>query len=244
MEPQVIFYNKIVSLNPQEHKHLKFKPTQDFGFSSRTNSVPVAAVEFAELCKEFPIAFAKSGDGEYVPVAVLGLSDGENLFVGSNGAWDGRYVPAFIRRYPFVPAESNDDRLIICFDEACAGFNETDGEPLLVDGEPSTYLRQIISFVQDFHAQSLHTKTFVSKLSALGLLIERHADAVTPDGQRYRLSGLWVVDEAAFRNLPQETVYELFSSGELALVYLHLVSLGNFNQLLTRKQVGAGATKH
>jgi len=244
MDQQVIFYNNIVSLNTSDHKNLKIKPSQDYSFAGHTNSVPLTGPEFNEASKEYPITFAKAADQEFVAVAVLGLADGENLFVTDTGLWQGRYLPAFIRRYPFVPAESTEDKLIVCFDETCRRFNETEGEPLVVEGEPSAFLRQIMNFLQEFHRQTLQTKAFVKKLSEWKLLIERQAEAVTLDGQHHRLSGFWVVDEAAFRGLDKDQVLELFSSGELALIYQHLASLTNFQHLLTRKQNGAVAIKH
>ena len=104
----LIFYTKPVGLNKSEHKNLKIVPqSDDFAFATKTNSVILAGVEFTEAAKDFPIVFAEAG-GNIVPVALLGLRNEQNLFVNDDGSWAGRYIPAFIRRYPFILSETTD----------------------------------------------------------------------------------------------------------------------------------------
>jgi len=92
------FYKNPVPLNKNEHKDKKISSLgQSFMFAEKTNSVILAGVEFTEAAKEYPIVFTQAGD-KIVPVALLGLRNEENLYVGANGAWDGRYIPSFVRR--------------------------------------------------------------------------------------------------------------------------------------------------
>jgi hypothetical protein len=243
---QLIFYKSVESLNSETHKHLKISPSQDFRFAAQTNSVPLSGVEFAEAGKEYPIAFAKGEEGQApVPVAVLGLENHENLLVSPTGIWEGRYIPAFVRRYPFVLAGGpQDQQLTVCVDRECPRLGEQEGEPLFVNGEPSAFMRQTLDFLQDFQRQVQLTAQFAQRLVDFGLLVERQVDAVAATGERYSLAGLWVVDEAALRALNQERVYELFQSGELALIYLHLISLSNLNRILERKKPAPPTVAH
>lgn len=234
---ELLFYKNIVNLNKEQHQNLKVVPAKNYGFAAHTNSVPLTAVEFAEASKEYPITFAKSDGDQYTAVAILGFENEENLFIGHQGEWLGHYIPAFVRRYPFVlAANAATDPLLVCLDMDSPSVNEEEGEPLFVQGDSSAYLRQTLGFLQEFHQQSLLTEAFTKKLADWGLLTERQADAATPDGMHFTLSGLWVVDEAALRALAQEKVLEIFASGELGLIYLHMASLGNFSRLLGRKQ--------
>jgi hypothetical protein len=245
VDNQLLFYKRIVSLNPAAHGRLHIAPSEDVGYARVSNSVPLIGPEFSEAGKEYPIAFAKAGDGQFVPVAVLGLNDGENLFVNGACRWIGHYIPAFVRRYPFVPAEQAEDKqLVVCFDETSPRFNETAGEPLLVDGEPSAYLQQIIGFLREFHAESQRTAQFAATLHELDLLTERRADAVSPSGERYSLSGLWIVDEARFQKISRDALDSLFQTGALGLIYLHLASLSNFARLLERKAAASTEKPH
>ena len=60
----LLFYENPVALNKVEHKNIKIRSqNNDFGFTRNTNSVILAGVEFTEAAKEYPIVFARAGDG-------------------------------------------------------------------------------------------------------------------------------------------------------------------------------------
>ena len=124
----LMFYEKPVPLNRKVHKHCKISPSNDFEFSAKTNSIALTGIEFIEASKEYPIVFGKVSDEVTVPVALLGLRKDENLYVNSAGKWDARYIPAFVRRYPFVLADNNGSQFTVCIDEAFPGLNEKDGQ--------------------------------------------------------------------------------------------------------------------
>ena len=67
-------------------------------------------------------------------MVILGVEKDENLYVKQPGSWDARYVPAFVRRYPFVFSRSDDGQTFtLCIDETWSGCN-ADGKgerPLL-----------------------------------------------------------------------------------------------------------------
>ena len=106
----LLFYKNPVPLNKNDHKDKKISSIgRNFMFAGETNSVILAGVEFSEAAKEYPIVFTQAGD-KVVPVALLGLRNEENLFVDGKGGWDGRYIPSFVRRYPFILAETGGDR--------------------------------------------------------------------------------------------------------------------------------------
>ena len=121
---EMMFYERVVALNDQAHAKLKVRPAISFAYAARTNSVPLLASEFFDAAREYPIVFARGETGP-VPAALLGLREAENLFVDRDGRWDARYVPAFVRRYPFVPGKGANGELLVCIDEAseCFGTN-------------------------------------------------------------------------------------------------------------------------
>jgi len=65
------------------------------------------AAEFVSALSDFPIVFA-ADEESVIPVLLLGMRNSENVFIGPEGGWNGRYIPAFIRRYPFVLAHPED----------------------------------------------------------------------------------------------------------------------------------------
>ncbi|HIG42381.1 MAG: SapC family protein [bacterium] len=240
----LLFYDKPVALNKTAHKNKKIRPeANSFGFASNTNSVILAGVEFTEAAKEYPVVFAQSGES-IVPVALLGLRNEENLFINSSGGWAARYIPAFIRRYPFVLANSEDPATrMVCIDESYAGFNNKEGEPLFVDGEPSKVLRHALDFLEEYQRQYMRTEKFVDRLRDNDLLTTLNAKIHMVDGQEFTLTGLLAVDEKRLLQLSDEQALELFKSGELAWVYCHLMSLGNISSLVNRMAKNAVADK-
>jgi len=96
------------------------------------------------------------------------------------------------------------------------------------------YSNVVLAVVQDYQEQALRTQAFCQRLVDMNLLIESNAQAQLPDGESFRLSGLHVIDEKRLQVLDKTKVGELFNSGELALIYAHLMSLGNLPALLQR----------
>lgn len=125
----LLLYEKPVVLNRDQHRSVKIGAVSNYQFAARTNSIILTGTEFVEACKEYPVVFAQSGD-RLVSVALLGVRENENLFVDADGKWDARYIPAFVRRYPFVLAETGTAELLVCVDESSAAFNSANGEAL------------------------------------------------------------------------------------------------------------------
>ena len=232
--PGPLFYENPIALNSETHRRLKIKPSgEGLKFSAKTNSVLLAGVEFPEACKHFPIVFAKITDQLVLPVALLGFRDLENLFVDASGQWQSEYVPAYVRRYPFVLGNAGSgDQLAVCIDESFPGFGADEGQPLFNDkGEPTDYLKGVLAFLQDYQVQLGRTDNFLKTLRELDLLMDVGANVDLPGGERISIGGLMMVDERKLQALPEAQVVRLFRSGELAWVYSHLISISNFSRM-------------
>lgn len=225
---QLLIYDRAVPVSFGRHGAHSVKAGADFSFSRDVNSVPLMAAEFESAADEFPIVFAGQ-PGELVPVAMLGLRDGENVYVDERGAWAGKYIPAFLRRYPFVFSASGDT-FTLCVDESYPGFNtEGRGERLFdSDGERTQYLQGVLNFLQAYQAQFERTRALTARLEDLGLLEPMQAQFVLPSGQRMTLSGFLAVSRARLRALPGAELARLAQSEDLDAIYAHLHSLRNF----------------
>ncbi|HEY6922074.1 MAG TPA: SapC family protein [Steroidobacteraceae bacterium] len=235
-----LFYQSLVALDRRAHTRLKVRPPDNFQFTADATLIPLVTGEFAPAAREFPIAFLREpASGEFVPVALTGLPQSKNLFVTADGQWDARYMPTYIRRYPFVFAETSADNFAVCFDPSSRFLDENEGAPLFdADGEPSNVLKDTIKGLQDYQQLVRGTKTFMKKITEANILMEANAKADLPDGRSFAWRGFWIVDEKLFRELPEATVKEWFATGDLGLVYAHLVSIGNLSELL-RRHAGA-----
>jgi hypothetical protein len=242
----LLFYQKPVPLNSEVHLNARLGPLAgNFSFSNRTNSIPLAAVEFFDVAREYPIAFTGAEGGALFPIVLLGVRQNENLFVGADGCWEGRYIPAFVRRYPFVLAEKqNADDFNVYLDEAYPGFGAPDGERLFTDsGEHTPLLKQALEFLSTYQGEIKRTRLFVERLQALELLIPRVLEVVRKDQAPMVLQGFSVVDEGRLTALGDAQLVELARSGFLAWIYAHLMSLGNVSDLAARldaRIAGAG----
>lgn len=228
-------YEKPVLLDRERHRNRRVRAGEGFGFVRTVNSLVLAGAEFVEAAKEYAIVFTRPASGPVVPVAMLGLRARENLFVDAEGRWDARYLPAFVRRYPFVLAQLPGQELALCIDEACPRVGEQEGEPLFdAKGQETPYLRQAVEFLSQFQREARRTEGFCQRLDRAGLLQPMNARADLKDGRSFTVDGFLVVDEKKLMALPDATVLELFRGGELHLVSLHLASLSNLQRLVDR----------
>ncbi|MEN9314168.1 MAG: hypothetical protein RIS35_561, partial [Pseudomonadota bacterium] len=218
------------------HADLSVKSTADYRFAAHVNSVPLVASEIVPASAEYPVVFTVTPDGA-VPVAVLGLQEGVNLFVGEDGRWLGGYVPAFLRRYPFVFSTADGgERLTLCIDESYAGCNREDrGERLFdADGEHTLRLKSVLEFLKQYQAEFERTRQFSANLQALRVFEPMNASFRLPDGREGTLGGFSGIDRARLRAVGAEALDRLARTDELELAYLQMNSLRHFQALVDR----------
>jgi len=230
MAAKQLIYENAVPVSKARHANWSVEVGNDYAFSRKVNSVPLAAVEFPGAAAEYAIVFAGSAEA-VTPVVILGMRDQENLYLGPLGGWQAKYVPAFLRRYPFV-FSSNDEgkNFVLCIDEAFPGFNqEGRGEKLFdEEGKPSPYTANVLKFLQSYQVEFRRTEAFCRKLQELNLLEPMRAQMTLGTGERLALTGFMVVNRARLKTLSGEKLLEMARTDELELVYAHLQSMRNF----------------
>jgi len=234
----LLLYGQPTLLRIDAHRALRLQfDSADFSFAAQTNSFLLAASEIPEAALNYPIVFVGSEGGACSLAVLVGLTDSRNLFVDGAGRWAaGSYVPAFVRRYPFVLLEEAPDRLSVGFDAGYPGFGEAAGQPLFEDdGKSSPLLEHAIGFLEGFHREMMATRAFADRLQALGLLVPRVVEVSSGPSKAPRvLQGFLAVDPARLAALPAEQLAALAAGPELGWIYLHLNSLRLVNQLAAR----------
>ncbi|PTR34745.1 SapC protein [Luteibacter sp. OK325] len=236
---EVLFYERPVPLNRTAHRDLRIKAVNNIRFAAGAHSVPLTGVEFAPAARDYPILFAGNTIEEAGPMALLGLRQGENLLVGENGFWEtGLYIPAFIRRYPFVLAEkpvgTEGDDFTVFLDEAYEGFNDSEGERLFnEDGTDAPALTNAVKFLGEFQDHVARTQWFMGKLREHNLLEERTI-TLQKEGKGINLNGLFVINEEKLRTLDEKVAHEFLREGAFGWIYSHLVSLANIDRMAMR----------
>ena len=236
MTTQLLFYNEAKPVSAERHRDLSVKAGSTYRFAKNVNSVPLTAIEFGQAAAEYPIVFAGSAEA-VMPAVILGAQQTENLYIDEAGAWQGRYVPAFIRRYPFVfSSDKAAKNFILHIDESFEGCNrEGKGERLFDnDGEQTQYLKSILNFLQDYQARFQRTRDYCDRLRTLGLLQPMQAQFNMNSGERHSLSGFMTVDREKLKAIPVEDLATMFGNDELECTYLHLHSLRHFGNMVER----------
>ncbi|MCL6677745.1 SapC family protein [Sphingomonas sp. RG327] len=239
-----LLYHALEPLNSNVHRKMKIRSIEKSPVIGTTHAIPATVDEFTLLARHYPIIFAV-GDNP-VPLALMGLTEGVNAFMDDNGvALEANlYVPAYIRRYPFLLARltPDSDELSLCFDPTVGAVGEfEDGEPLFEeDGQPSKATKAILEFCEQFEAAGQRTGAFIEDLVKSDLLMDGEV-AIQPEGaaQPFIYRGFRMVDEEKLRNLRGDELRKYNQSGLLALIYAHLFSLSQVREIFAR-QVAQG----
>jgi hypothetical protein len=224
-----------VPLNRRTHRALRLQAgAPDYGFAREAHMIPALVEEFTAAAPSLPIAFLP-GSARPSPVFLSGFSPGRYLFVAETGAWQAGYIPAYLRRYPFILGEAGDGGQVLCIDEGHAGFGANEGTPLFTDaGRPSARLAEALQLARRYLEAAGQTDRFCDMLQAFGLLRAVTLNRSPPDGPASSLHGLMTVDEAALEALPDARFLELRQAGAMPALYAHLISLQALDRLNER----------
>jgi hypothetical protein len=234
----VPLYKTVEPLNKQKHRTYGVNVVSEpFNFLKEWHFVPAIAGEFSLASGSYPIVFL--GDRR-MPVLVMGLRQGTNLFVDEAGQFDtDHYVPAYVRRYPFVSASNpNDQPSTVCVDvDAEFVVSENAERPFFDDaGEPTDYTKQAVDFVSAFESDAKATEAFVERLVAMDLLEQKDVKVANPGDpeQAVTVAEYWGVSEEKFRAIPADKLAEMRDNGDLGTILSHLVSLQRWERIMRR----------
>ncbi|OOG54686.1 multidrug transporter [Rhodanobacter sp. B05] len=243
---EVIFYEHPVPLNRADHKDLRMKNVAHLKFAMNTHSVPLTGAEFGLAARDLLIVFAGTDVASAGPIALLGLRENENLYVDEAGQWEkNAYIPAFVRRYPFVlaekPAGQEGNDFTVFLDDRFEGFNTAEGQRLFnEDGTDTELLTNAVGFLGEFQQNIERTRWFMQQLVKHDLLEPRNVQLHKGEAESSRgitLNGLFMVNEEKLRALDEKATHELIREGVLGWVYAHLLSLANIDRLAQRLNV-------
>ncbi len=221
--PLPLFYKDPHPVHDVRHAGKSLKKSENFGFAKGAHAVALHVQEFRAATASYPIVFAD--EDPPMPLAILGIRDGENLFIDENGRWTpGTYIPSYVRRYPFATGQSvKEGEQILYVDEASDRIVDCEAdpgaEPLFVDGEPSERIKEIREFCAAFQQQAPVTTSFVEESKKRDLLGSKEIRLDLPDGGNQLLTGLRIIEEEKFNALPDDAFLEWRRQGWLPLVY-------------------------
>jgi hypothetical protein len=232
-----MFYKEPVALNSKTHVDMKLGKFKDYAFAAKTNSIQIVGVEFIEAAKEYPIVFVKLANGSFVPSTLIGLKEEQNLYLTKENTWDARYIPSYVRRYPFIisePLEKGEQ--VVFIDQGSDRVQKKSGEALFnKDATETDLLTSAKAFLMQHYAHSRLTDEFCQWLAKEDLFIDITAKfEIDRSGENFLFEHLFIINEVKLLELPAAKVTELFSKGWLGWIYAHLMSLTNMSQLVDR----------
>jgi hypothetical protein len=228
-----LFYKRVAVVDEAKLSNSSLKEQIGYDFARNAAFVPLIVTELFSAASTYPIVFVT----EPVPsvLAVLGLREAQNLFVSADGTkWDAPYIPAYVRRYPFVFLRHDNDDLTLCIDEAANALEPGRARPLFEDGKRTPVIEHALRFCVEFQRGHLATEAFMKALIEQDLLIPYQVTSTLDSGERLTATGFKVIDEARFAKLPDDVVVNWYRQGWLGYVCAHLASAGCWAQLVKR----------
>lgn len=239
-QPQLpLFYKALEPLSSEAHAGYRLRVRDSAPFLVNQHAIPITTDEFAIAQRSLPIVFTQGPDP--IPLALMGMNDGVNVFMGEDGKLLGEdvYVPAYARRYPFMLARltQGSDQMSLCFDPTSDTVVASgEGEPLFTDGQPSTVTKDILAFAQSFEESGLRTQQFMRELLEMNLLMEGEVTIQEQGNDKpFVYRGFQMVNEEKLRDMRGDQLRKINQNGMLPLLYAHILSLSLMRDLFARQ---------
>lgn len=241
-----LFYKDLTPLNTRDHGNWRSKSVDRAEWLVGQHAVPITVDEFALAQRIYPIVFSV-GEAP-VPLILMGLNEGINVFVDAKGniAPD-TYVPAYVRRYPFLLARLQEDKedMSLCFDPSSKMIGEyKTGEVLFTNGQPSDFIKGVMQFCENFELAGQRTQAFIGELMEHDLLMDGEVAIQRNDAQEgdqpFVYRGFKIVNQEKLQNLSGAQLEKWNKSGLLMLVHAHIFSL-DLMRMIFAKQTAQGA---
>jgi hypothetical protein len=247
-QPQLpLFYNDLAPLNSRDHGTWRARSVDKAPWVAGQHAVPITTDEFALAHRDFPIVF--SGGEQSVPLVLMGLNEGVNVFFDDEGTMTTpAYVPAYVRRYPFLLARlnTNSEEMSLCFDPSSGLVGEGEEGSALFDGDqPSEHTKGLLQFCQNFEEAGARTQSFMEELKKAELLMDGELAIQRPEEPEkpYVYRGFKMINQDKLREIHGDKLRTWNQNGMLPLIYAHLFSLDLMRVIFARQvEQGKGPT--
>ena len=226
-------FKTLETLDTQQHGDLRYTGVPGYAHARALSTAPIAINEIAEAARHFPILFP--AEGRLLPVALLSLENGRTPFVSAQDEWVADYIPAHIRRYPFMLGTTEaEGRFVVMIDRAAPQFSTDGDEPLFENGAPVAggVVERARQFLVEFENLLKRTEQLLAPLQEHDVLVQRQFNIQKGDEKKTAVRGFRQVDMDAVSRLDDETLAGWVRSGLMSVIVAHTHSLKNAQRIL------------
>jgi hypothetical protein len=216
----------ITALHPARHASVQLRtPTG----ASKLRFALLGRSELTLAGADFPICLAKeAATGRFNLIALLSLIEPRNLFC-PNEKWHATYQPEATTTAPFLLAADSEHGLAI--DEDSATLNAGGTHLFGSDGQPTDTLWNISARLKRIADDIADAQRMVDEFAHRRLIRPLQLVLRLDDGREHQIDGLYSLGPEALASLADDSVVELYRSGNLAAAAIMNASLAQIERL-------------
>lgn len=226
-----------VLISKDAHREKFWRKPENLKHLEKQTVFPILITEMGRAVNSFPLSFIKQEDN-YIFVAVLGLTAGDNLFLSKDGKWLGNYIPSLIRAYPFRLIKGKDESMALAIDEDYITDRKED-VPIFEGENLSKQTEEILKFLTEIERGRVITVNALKRLSELELIEPWNLTIKTKDGDK-NIEGFFKINEQKMASLSDEDFLSLRKTGAIQLAYGQLFSMNSLYILGRLAQIKYG----
>lgn len=218
-----ITYRDLTLINSQSMAKSALKTNPWLDIAKTAQLIPINITECKPVCTDMPIIF--SPIGRPMPIAMTSFLSDTNSFI-KNGEWQAdTYVPAALRRYPFVLGNINSegkqplyiDSNAISDDHEHPLFNET--------GNSEKILENAIKHCKEYDDHLKITENIIDTIDSLDLFKETQLVITNKAGEEKKTGIFKIIDNDKYKNLSDEHIVTLQKNHGLWVIHTHIISM-------------------
>lgn len=231
-----------VRLDNVAHAGLRIVRGHGAAYGDAVNQIALFLPEYEEAQRDYPILFLRQEDGTLQAVAILGLDRDENLFLEGDGRWSAGYVPAMVRRGPFLIGFAQGEPVIhVDLDHPRVAQPDGPGDPVfLPQGGQAPALERALDALRAIHVGHDAAGPASALLDELGLVEPVSLDVQVSDRDSYSFNDYLAITHEKIASLDGAALARLNQAGLLMPAVFAAASLANVNRLIARKRARMG----
>lgn len=228
----------LVALDSVDHADLRLKALHGTQCGDPGGQVAVFVSEFEALQRDYPIMFLRTAEGDLQPVALLGFSGEENLFIEA-GRWQARAIPALVRRGPFrfAMGDAGEPTIMVDLNSPRIAAEGEDGAPVFREhGGQAPSLDNAVDALRQIHSDVERTRQAMQQFDRLALVEPIRVNIRLSDHDVVKLENFHGITMERVSALSPQELGELNAKGLLAPAVLAASSLGNIGNMLAMRK--------